>query len=592
MFEAYAIGVTLRLNNLVSAQLLLLSKEVKKLDTQFTALGSVIKKIGAESAAIKSMNTALSGTDKRLESAARHASTLERHLMAIRAAGGMGAPLGLPGGGSGGGGGGRRSGGAHGGNIHLGPGGIGIGTVGMAAGNAFVPLALTAAGIWGGHSLYQSAKDLDTEKARFRLYGMSDAVNNDAFRFVDRMKIYGSSTNENMKYFRESQGVFRESGLNDKSALEAAKLATPVLAKIGFLTESLDEESKARLRTSSMAMLRYVEMSGGLKSAKDFNRISDFGWKLTQSSGGNVDWEQLRQFKAISGVAGRHLTDEAMAGLEPLIGELKGGGAGTGLRTSFNRLAGIVKLPNQVAHMLTENGIWDKSKVEWNANGGIKKFNGNPFASAAEFQQNPIKWYESKILPMYDKMKASAEERDRLNGLIFGGTGGRLFSLAGAQLPTIHRSMESIQRQQGIEASDGTARKTLAGQEKEFTAAWTEFKTEFGTAMIPAFVGILRGGASLFRSMNDFVKRGDMVRHAEGQAITPGSSRDILNKTATDMQTWREQQKQLQVTTQINLDSKPIATAVTQHQAKELSRQATGGRRVDPRMTPTILGAH
>lgn len=520
MFEAYAIGVTLRLHNLISPQLVIVAEDLLKVEKIADSVSYAMRKLG-ESKALKKIATGSNATTKALDKTAASAANLERHLAALHAAGNV--PLGaqvfptpqafggggrqppaLPGAGGGGGNtGGRRhgpNGPFHGGNIHMGSGGIGLGTVGVAAGDAFLPLAVSGAMLWGGHALYESAKSLNTEMQRFKLYGLGDKLNAEAFQFVREMQIYGTTTAENMKIFREAQGVFRESGLNDSAALDGAKLAAPVIAKINFATEAFDEESKAKMRTSAMSMMRWVEMSGGLKDAATFNRLAEIGWKLTQSSGGNVDWEQLRQFSATSGVAGQFITAEGLAALEPVIGELKGGRAGTGLRTAYNRLEGVVKLPNQVAHLLADNGIWDASKISWNDQGGIKRFNGNPFPYSHEFQTNPAKFYEERMLPMYQKKGFDDQERARYNQLIFGSTGGAEFTIIDKQMEAIHRSMEAVNKFFDIGKSVEIGREGLSGAEIEFKAAWTEFKTVFGEQFLPTFSGLLRFGAGIFRT--------------------------------------------------------------------------------------------
>jgi hypothetical protein len=511
MFEAYAIGITLKVKNLVSPQLLVLSEELKGLHGLVGRLQSTLLKMGGEAPGIAALGKAVNGTNVAFEKAAMGAAALERRIAAIKAHGLVPMPA-LGGGGGGGSGGGGRGnygnhrGGYHGGNIHMGPGGIGLGTVGLGAGDAFVPLAVTAGMIYAGHAMYESAKDLNTEQARFKLFGLGDKVNSEAFKFVEGMKVYGTTQAENMKVFREAQGVFRESGLSGSEALDGAKLAAPVLAKIQFATESLDEEAKARMRTSSMSMLRWVEMSGGLKSAERFNQLADFGWKMVQTSGGAVDWEQLRQFAATAGNSGRFITPEGLAALEPIMGEFKGGRAGTSLRTAFNRLNGIIRLPNQAAHELMDNGIWDSSMVELNSTGGIKKFLGNPFKSSEEFMANPVTWYEKYMIPMYDKMKLTATQRARENALLFGSTGGALFTQVETALPSIHRSVDSQRKALGIDRSVDEAKKTLSGEEREFQAAWTDFKTVFGTVMLPVFTTMLQDGAKALRVIGDFVR--------------------------------------------------------------------------------------
>lgn len=576
-------------------------------------LNRSLKAIGGESANLRKITAASTATGTAMERASRNTAELERRILALKATGAglsnVPSLVPLPGGGSGGGRGrgGGGHGGRHGGNIHMGPGGVGIGTVGMAAGDAFVPLAITGAMVWGGHALFESAKDLNTEMQRFKLFGMSDKVNQEAFKFVAGMRVYGTSQAENMKNFREAQGVFRESGMSEDKALEGAKLAAPFLGKIAFATESLDDESKARMRTSSLAMLRFVEMSGGLNPT-DFKRWADFGFRMTQTSGGTVNWEQLRQFKAISGVAGRSLSEDALAGLEPIISELKGGGAGTGLRTAFNRLTGIIKIPNQVAHELVKSGVWDAAKIDFNANGGIKRFKGNPLKTMAELTDNPEQWYYKNILPMYDRMKLSDPERLRQDAMLFGSTGGRLFSQIRLQRNTVENSVLANHKALNLDPSANVAKNSLSGQEQEFVKSWTDFKTQLGIVALPQFSNLLQNGASVLRAIGDFMRDNAgvvaVIKNIAGGAInvfSPVSRIRDIYREAVDLLpkrpggatgAWGDPVKTasnaqpVQVHAQINMDGQKVASLVTRHQEKVANRPQTGSRWFDSGMAP------
>lgn len=619
MFEAYSVGVTLRLNNLVSPQLAIIGRELQNLDRFAVALGASLRVVGAESAALNRVAAAGTKSSTAFERASRSAANLERNLAAIRAtAASMPAIPGFvpagPGGGAGGGrGGGASSGGGgrghrngfHGGNVHMGPGGFGIGTVGMAAGDAFVPLAVTAGTLYAGHSLYEAAKDLDTERARFKLYGMSAAQNAEAFKFVDSMNIYGSSKAENMRLFREAQGVFRESGRDDSSALHDAMLATPIMAKLAFLQSTMSEESRARSQNSMAAALRYMEMSGGAKSAADMERILEFGYKLSESSGGQVDFGQLRAFKARAGSAGFNLSDDAMARLEPVMGELSGSASGVALRTAYGRITGTVQLPNQVAHMLIDNGIWDKSAINFNAQGGIKNFAGNPLGKdkLELFASNPELFYEQVIQPIYKKMGFSAAEISRENSMIFGREGGKMFDLFERQQKLIHSSVEAVNKMMGINQAVDLARQSLSGQEREFSSAWIDFKTEFGTAVLPTFTGILQSGTKFLRTVVDFNNKqthpdarslGDAIEDVVtlpfrfGAALTApeiGGGRGVINPILPPPS------RAVQVHTAVNIDGRKVAEAVSTHQAKALNRPSTGAPKFDPSLAPAGLAA-
>jgi len=512
VFEAYAVGVRLSVTNLISPQLALLAKEFEKLDVLTKTFTTSLAKISVDSAGLRSLTTATNATNRAFERANVSAQAFRNHLASINQTGGAigfaglaagrGAPR-LPGGG---GGGGRGPGGPHGGNIHVGPGGVGLGAAAFAAGDWFWPLAASGAAIYGLKGLYGPAKELNTEQNRFRLFGMTEAQNQEAFKFAKNNQIYGTTQIERLSAMREAQGVFRESGLSGSAALAGAKLAAPVLAKLDFLASSLDDESKARMHTSNLSMLRYVESSGGLKSPQAFNAIADFGYKLNVSSGGQVNWEQLRQLKARAGAAGFHLTNDALARLEPIIAELKGGAVGFGQSTAFNRLTGATRVPNQIAHELVDYGVWDKDAVIFNRNGGIKQFTrpGGPMSKDKLdlYLTNPELFYESYIKPMYTNMKLDSAEIARQNVMLFNGTGGRLFTFIDNAMDRIRMSVSSMNKTSGIEEAYKFAENTPSGQEEEFRSAWKDFKTQWGTAILPFYSTVLRDGASILRSIN------------------------------------------------------------------------------------------
>lgn len=357
--------------------------------------------------------------------------------------------------------------------------------------------ALTGAGraMFGAlGSPIDKASEYEQAVARFKLFGMADEVNKEAVKFASGMRVAGTSIIDAMNNVTEAQGVFRESGLDGSKALEGAKLAAPVLAKIAYATAGLDGTSQARMHTQSLSMLRFIEMRGGLKDAATFNSIADQGWKAIRSSGGNVDWEQMRQFIARGGVAAQGLNNEALFGkLEPVIGELKGSTAGNAWMTSYNRLVGGVRIPNQVAHLLADNGIWDASKIQWNSQGGIKQFKGNPLRDMATFASDPVEFYEKNILPMYARMGiSSAADKARENTMIFGRTGGSMFSLIDRQLGAIHHSDEAQKKALGIDASvkeeSGTYRGQYLRAQKELETA----SVRLGAVVLPMLAKGLR----------------------------------------------------------------------------------------------------
>lgn len=601
-------------------------EEFERLDVLVTGLNRSLGAVGSTAPGIRRVAQATDALSRAMDRAANNTSLLERHLAALRAGGPVpGAPaipLPAPGGGGRvpprGGGGNHQNGPFHGGNIHMGPGGVGIGTVGMAAGDAFVPLAVTGAMVWGAHSLYESAKDLNTEMQRFKLFGLSDKLNQEAFSFVAGMKAYGLTQAENMRNFRESQGVFRESGMDDAHALEAAKTMAPILGQIDFASKSLDSESASKVHTQKRAMIRWIEMSGGLQSPEKAMQLANMGFKLTQTSGGTVNWEQLRQFRAIGGVAVSRMTEEAIAEAEPLIGELTGGRAANGLRTAMSRLSGVIRIPNQVAHHLVKQGIWDSKMVEFNANGGIKRFTGNPFKTLAQFQENQAEWYFKNIMPMYARMKLSDAEMEREDAMIFGNTGAAYFGLARRQRPTMQNSLSAYHTALGLDRAQKVGKESLSGQEEEFNAAWKDFKTQFGNTMLPTFSALLKDGSVVLRFIGDWLRDHeetvrlfkffaghlDSLLNPMGRLFPAASdliSPDGQPSPARRAWNWATGQGQpavdtvkpaaasapINVHTQVKLDGHTMASVVSRHQARAASMPLSAGTQFDPTMSPT-----
>ena len=173
------------------------------------------------------------------------------------------------------------------------------------------------------------------------------------------------------------------------------------------------------------------------------------------------------------------MTDQSLfADFEPLIGELKSR-AGVALGVAYRRLNGIIKVPNQIAHELVRWGIWDGSNIEWNNQGGIKRFvpnarssTGNPLRDSALLASSPVDFYLHDVLPRYNAMHLTAAQRFNESTKIFGGTGGALFSLVDKQTATIMKSRASYARAQGINSTYTAIGKTYEGRMANLTAKW------------------------------------------------------------------------------------------------------------------------
>lgn len=361
-----------------------------------------------------------------------------------------------------------------------------------------------------------------TMTEKFRQFGMSQPATEEALRFAETTRVRGASATDMLKYLVEAQGVFSESGRTSlEEQLRAAKLAAPVLARINFASRGLDEHQREATTAKQMDMLRFTETAGGLKSPERFNELMDAAFRAIQSSGGNVDFTQYRQFMAKAGTSAFNLSNKALfAELEPIIGELKGSAAGDALMTAYNRLNGIIKLPNQVTHDLMTMGIWDASKIELNSLGGVKRFRGNPLINAQLFSQSPVEFYENVILPLYRRHHYTEEQKQRENALIFGRTGGKMFSLIDKQLETIHHRIDAYGIARGLNDAYVAVGGTYNGKAIDFHKKWQNLQRVMGKdgGLLDTFTQGLDTLTHSLQQMADIAHRHPEMAKFAGQA--------------------------------------------------------------------------
>ena len=346
----------------------------------------------------------------------------------------------------------------------------------------------------------EQAKQFQNEFTKFQLYGMGAKANAEAAQYARAMNVIGTSSTDAMRLITESQGVFRESGaLSLQQQLVGAKIAAPILGKLAFIESSLSAERRVSAHAQDLAMLRFIESRGGANDPRKFASIADWGYRLSKSSGGIVDWSQLQQFAATAGAGGFNLTQDAIAKLEPVIADLKGGRTGSGLRVAFQRLLGTQRgLPKQAVSEYLALGLWDRSKVALNASGGIKNFIGRPgevLLDRDTLATDPVGFFTRTFLPaivkkygagiLGDSVQARTE-RAVEESMVFGpGTASAVFSQIDKLLPAIQRSLGAQQKQMGIDQSAVIVGQTMSGKEANLHAQFNTLLEQTGKAALP-----------------------------------------------------------------------------------------------------------
>ncbi|HIH9462823.1 TPA: hypothetical protein ACYU77_002934 [Klebsiella variicola subsp. variicola] len=557
--QAYRVAVMLTVNDQLSRQMAIISKDANQLYLRFNKINDQLKNItnsaNNAASAIARMNKAMnsngiSSTTRdannfatAMKKAADSAQVISRAsavapaalplavmassgAMALASGGGRGglppgsAPLLLsgPGGGRSSGGfsafNGWRNGvppGGWGGGIPPGGSGNGYGSGNGSHADGIANMAIAYGGLSFMKSAVEAGAEYQTLLARFAGYGMGDAAVKEADKFARATEIIGSSKTDMLRYFTEAQGVFRESGAHTlDEQLKGARMAAPMLAKMHFAMSSMDPAANHMSQAKEMDMLRFVEQAGGLNSPAKFNSIMNNAYKAVQASGGNIDFSQLRQFMSRAGTSAYNLSDIALyAKLEPIIGEMKGGAAGDALMTAYNRLTGTIKLPNQVVKQLEDMGVWDSRKINHNKMGGIKSIIGGPGAQFPGLQllaNDPIQFYEKIIRPKYAAKGMSEEQIQLQNNIIFGRQGGKMFNLVEKQMHVIDLATQAFEKQMGIDDASKQTAGTYNGKVVDFEAKWKNFQLALAQdgGLLDNFTKGLQGLTTFLQKLTEF----------------------------------------------------------------------------------------
>lgn len=353
------------------------------------------------------------------------------------------------------------------------------------------------------------AGEFQMELAKFKTMGMGEFISQDAEKFSKGMNIMGSSVIDNMKIFTEAQGIFRESGkLNPVEQLASAKMVAPSMAKMNYIQKTqygLDDEA---VKNSNMAAFRFIEDRGGLRSPAEFNSIMDAATKTLNSSGGNVGWEQLRQFMLNAKGTAYTLSDTALFGeMEPLI-QILGQRAGTGWYQGSQRATGhLSKMPNNALQEFLREGLWNPAEIIFNSQGGMKgrRNKGPLLKDESLFLSDPIAWYYKDLRPKYDSQKMDFEHRQSSNMLMFGGTGGQFFNEVDRNGGKLHDSISAQARALGLTGTYDEMQKTYLGKKQDTKAMFETAMVQLGEVILPSVIVGLTAFNKAMKGLTDWM---------------------------------------------------------------------------------------
>ena len=366
--------------------------------------------------------------------------------------------------------------------------------------------ALTAAGGFG-LSLFsapiEEAKKFQTEAAKFASLGFGDNINNQAVKFANGMKTFGTSARDNLGLLGDAMAVFKDLG--------HAQMAAPLMAKMKFANEAMfGSEGGAANDRKFMDMLKVIEFRGGLKSESEFGSQANFVQKVISGSRNRVDAGQLLQALKTGGVGLSQRGNEAFyLGSEPLIQEFGGQRYGTGAMSIYQNLVqarGTVTAQQELFRL----GLLDPNMVKFNNLGMLKKALPGSFKGSGILEkEGELALLEKVLLPAFASKGITSDEGIiREIGMILGNrTGSSLMARIFQQRKTIHMQSDANRSALGIDDIAAKANQTLAGKELEMHAKWRDVLKELGTTILPIAIKAVTGLTSVFKVAIDFARQ-------------------------------------------------------------------------------------
>lgn len=535
MIDVYAIGATLKLNDLVTPQLLRLSEQFEKVDVLAASVTRQLKVMGAEVVGIKNLIVAAAkldtslkvvgdqamvaekrlrgingaiptagiGLERELNRANIEADLLEKKLLGMRAlgrvpgsGGGGSVPPMIPGAG---GSGGRHGGGRiHGGNLHMGSGGVGIGGVGLGLmDDALLPLGAAMVAGYVGHKFYEGAKDYQDATMRFKALGLGDAVNEEADKFAKATQAYGVSQTELMSAMAESAGLF--------NSFDEVKRFTPQIATLGKANAAIYGDKLGGMDDEGIkSLMKFIDRRGGTKDDASFSRNLNLAERLVTGSGGFLKFQDLGTFSQNGGTAFRSLSDEGLMHMEGLMIEQGGQKAGTAMMSLYqNLVAG--RTPKKTMGLLQDLGL---ATLQMQTHGSI---DGKPMKSlvmtdiqgAGLLQSDPAKWMTDVLLPALAKKGITSQDAilKAVNDVLSNRNASNQGSIMTTQQFQVLRDYKLAKGAMGADQVTNMYKTSAGGAEDDFTAAWADFKNQFGKTMLPAITNMLKNGADILRTI-------------------------------------------------------------------------------------------
>ncbi|MBN6730552.1 phage tail tape measure protein, partial [Burkholderia multivorans] len=346
------------------------------------------------------------------------------------------------------------------------------------------------------------AKKIQNERGRILGLGLGERATQDAERYVRAMKTPGVAIADNMTLMRDAMSIFADE--------HHAQMVMPTLAKMKFANEAMFGAGQGHENEEKfMNMLKVIELRGGTKSEAAFIKEANMVQQVLTATGGRVGGDEWRNFIQTGKVAAKQMRQDAFYyQMEPLIQEMGGHAAGTGVQAAYSNLM-QGKTTVRAAKRLVELGLVDKKSVEYNTIGNVKRIKPGALIQGELFNASPFEWMEKVLLP---KLKAKgitsdAKILEEFSTIMTNGNGANLFATMYMQREQIHKNEKLNRGAYGIDQLHALGQKQTEGRELIALEKVRNLRTVIGEQVLPVYNRALELTTTVLERLLGFAKQ-------------------------------------------------------------------------------------
>jgi hypothetical protein len=399
--------------------------------------------------------------------------------------------------------------------------------------------------------------DLTRAEEKLRALGLGEADNKTAFDAV-RKNVAAMKGLSLAQTTKELTDLHTATG-----SLGHAIESLPVASKYHFAFSAIygDKFSNEQIEEQIQNAFKYLEMTGKVSKGREAMEHSlNTLTQISTATGGRVNPEEMLLMARRGGASVRGLSDEGLRHLIAPMQELGGSGLGTSMMSVYGTLVqGVMK--QSAATEFQRLGFLDKSKIEFNKSGIIKKVLPGGNVLGDMFMDDPLKATDALMAGMRTKGITSEKDIRKELGVLFQNrTANKLVDTLITQRPLVAKDAQNSLQSEGYDALTKRAQDSPLGKIKQYEAAMVDFKANAGLPMIEVATKL---SGALIPVANFFAGHGNVTLYAAGLLVAGKAGVGLLETLVT--------------LNQVGLLSRPISEAARLEQSITGAGARTGG---------------